>query len=693
MMVAQDNRLDIVLAVPFQPLTAYAVDPMYRSTLGAHMGIRIGQATAEFEQFLGRPLTLQHWRDNALVQEGIPQILSSAHRSLTAVSLATCLDRAGLNWSIIDPGVKELGYYRKCFEKLRAQRPRIVGISTTFAMSGPWLQAFCALVRRILPESTLIVGGSYYITSTHEFLSLDADIFFIGEGEERLPDVVRAVREGRSLDHIPGLYLRDEAGKLRTTGRAKALDLNAVEPVNWKLAERVEPFVDLENEPTYYYIETQRGCKFRCTFCTYHTMSAHEEMSVKTAVDAILRPSMFKRGYTFLVDATATFPRERWMDIMRELAARGGSPHPMMAFARVTDINEEVAELMSKAGVHEVFVGQESGDQRMLNHMKKGTKVEHVAPAVRALGKYGIGAQFCFIHGFPGENLESLRNTRQMLATMNADRPDKPVVYTYILSPFHSFDFAPVAQKLVQLQGVQHPVGYDSGDLTPKRASEEVLNTVIQMSRIPHAPTCSFLFDGQAHFLFTVCNGPRRYDVFRWLKALERGVAIFLEKQLEGTAPDMTELRKVRDTVLKDSKGRSAIGTAMFRFAAGIRAQQAGRLRKAWAAETPDRPHSMTRAFMGITSYSDFGRVSDAIRGYRTARYPTHDLKYQKPDDNVQALSNQMIEAHMHAKPAPALVQLQPNSAAHGAHAGHRPHQPHEPQTVAEADTSTPAHA
>lgn len=660
MMTVSEDRLDIVLAVPFQPLTAYAVDPVYRSTLGAHMGMRIGQATAEFEQFLGRPLTLQHWHDNTLVQEGIPQILMSAHRSLTAVSLATCLDSAGLNWSIIDPGVKELGYYRRCFEKLRAQRPRIVGISTTFAMSGPWLQAFCALVRRVFPESLLIVGGSYYITDTNAFLSLDADVFFIGEGEARLPELVRAVREGRSLDHIPGLYLRDEAGKLRTTGRAQALDLNAVAPVNWKLAERVEPYVDLENEPTYYYVETQRGCKFRCTFCTYHTMASHEEMSVRTAVDAILRPGMFKRGYTFLVDATATFPRERWMDIMRELADRGGSPHPLMAFARVTDISEEVAELMARAGVHEVFVGQESGDQRMLNYMKKGTKVEHVAPAVQALGKHGIGAQFCFIHGFPGENLESLRNTRHMLATMNASSPDKPVVYTYILSPFHSFDFAPVAQKLVELQGVQHPVGYGSGDLSPQRASEEVLNTVMQTSRIPHAPVCSFLFDGQAHFLFTVCSGPQRFKVFRWLKALERGVAIFLEKQLEGKSPDMAELRQLRDAVLKDSKGRSAIRTAMFRWGAGIRAQQAGRLRKAWAAETTDQPHSMTRAFMGVTSYKDLGRVSDAIHGYRTARYPTHDLKYQTPDADVRALSNQMIEAHMHAKPAPTVVQLQP---------------------------------
>ncbi|MGD9648610.1 MAG: hypothetical protein AB7U73_23060, partial [Pirellulales bacterium] len=199
---------------------------------------------------------------------------------------------------------------------------------------------------------------------------------------------------------------------------------------------------------------------------------------------------------------------------------------------------------------------------------------------------------------------------------------------------------------------------------------------------IPHAPVCSFLFDGQAHFLFTVCNGPRRYDVFRWLKALERGVAIFLEKQLAGTKPDMAELRSVRERVLADSKGRSAVGTAMFRFGAGVRAQQAGRLRKAWAAERPDRPHSMTRAFMAITNYNDFGSIGDAIRGWRTARYPTHDLKYQIPDANVQTLSSEMIEAHMHAKPAPAVVQLQP----HVGPAGHRPHQP-------QTDTSASAPA
>ena len=153
-------------------------------------------------------------------------------------------------------------------------------------------------------------------------------------------------------------------------------------------------------------VETQRGCVFKCEFCSYRTVSAPNALPPEAAAEAIMQVKLLGNAVINIMDATASFPHERWRAILRAVIARGGAPHPIWAFARVSDIDEESAGLMAAAGVRHLFVGQESGDQRMLDAMKKGTKVAQVRPAVEALARHGIYATFGFIHGFPGETEE-----------------------------------------------------------------------------------------------------------------------------------------------------------------------------------------------------------------------------------------------------------------------------------------------
>ena len=78
-----------------------------------------------------------------------------------------------------------------------------------------------AVVRDALPGTKVILGGYYYTSDAADFLSMDADVFCIGAGEGRFERVVQGLRDGTSLDGIPGLYLREPDGGLRNTGRAE----------------------------------------------------------------------------------------------------------------------------------------------------------------------------------------------------------------------------------------------------------------------------------------------------------------------------------------------------------------------------------------------------------------------------------------------------------------------------------------
>src|SRR6185436_19759147 len=90
--------------------------------------------------------------------------------------------------------------------------------------------------------------GLFYATSSKEFLSLDADILCVGEGEVRIVSITEAVRDGRSLDGIPGLYIRDGSGRLRYTGDAEPLDLDGLPLPDWSLSTQMDPPLDPERE-------------------------------------------------------------------------------------------------------------------------------------------------------------------------------------------------------------------------------------------------------------------------------------------------------------------------------------------------------------------------------------------------------------------------------------------------------------
>ncbi len=595
--------MDNLLIVPFEPSRATIIDPPFRQTLGAHFGLPVSRALCELESYIGREVNF--WEPSNRPIFGGEPLPFPVHRSLTAVVLATHLERAGLTWHAIDPGPQDLSYWRGRFRRARALGPRTVAVSTTFITSAPWLRTLLQILRRELPDAKVLVGGYYYATSAKTFLSVDADVFCVGEGEERLPRVVRAICEGAPLHDIPGLYLRGPGGSLTYTGRAEPLVMNELPPVNWGLARRIDPPVNLASDPLEFGVETQRGCIFKCEFCTYRTLAAPSAMNPEAAADALWATAVAPLGAINLVDATGTFPHARWEAVLNRLIEKGGSPYPFWAYARVSDINDAIGALMSRAGVRLVFVGQESGSQRMLDMMRKGTRVEHTRPAVASLSKQGISAFFGFIHGFPGETDDMVRDTRDMIVSLNQDCQQEPTVLVYTMAPFVALEFASVADRDM-LRGAEHYLGYESTEASARRAVEEVLKTLIVVSRVPHAPAFGYLLGfGPSSSGITAFSTSHRFEIFRWLKAVERGLAIFLERDLDGRRPDDAELRRARAAILDRYPQPLRWQSTRVKLSSAFKRRLLGRLQKEWANEPVAGVGGLTRTLFAATAFLD----------------------------------------------------------------------------------------
>lgn len=648
------DNIDCLLAIPFERIEQLAaLDTSGRRNLGAHMAIPFFRASAAFDAYLGFNPGERLNETGKPVFDSQPLVTPSA-RSTSAVALASVLERAGLSWQALDPGEQPLEYWRKELPKFVGFNPRTVALCTTFVLTVPWLKTYVRLIRQTFPHAKLLVGGYYYASNAREFLSLDADLMCIGEGEVRLPQIVKLLRDGGNLDQVPGLYIRKPDGKLHFTGNAEPLKLDELAPPDWSLAARIHPPVDLSRDHIQFGFETQRGCVFKCQYCTYRTLALPNFGDLQRAVDGIFSIPHLDKGFLSIIDATATYPRHRFEAFMKMVIERGGFPCPVDLCARVNDVTEENARLMQQAGVTAVLIGQESGDQRMLQAMQKGTHISRVRPAMAALARHDVIAMMSFIHGFPGETTESVANTRNLIASLNDGFESRPVAMVYAAYPFMNLDLAEAKQANGELKD-QGYFDYAEG-FSSRRSAEEVLTTFVAVGRVPHAPV-----DGTVCGLMGLpgewlCHHPRGREVFRWVKAIVRGIGIYLERDLDGRKPNELELRRIREQVCAPLEGRGYLPSRV-RARLGAQARRAvmTRLQNEFMAESESGTGLVTRLMIGAMNYSDQGAWRSAVETCRRGEYIVPEdrrpSEVTSSNEAVERLATELVAQAVAAPP------------------------------------------
>lgn len=599
--------LDVAILVPFQGQEGLWLEPMARTSQGP---ARLVSILARQRLAAATGLDLR-----SVVPAWARPHKYRVTRTAGAVALASSAERAGLRWHAIDPGEISLAEWRRRLLELRERSPALVAINSTFVNEVRWLHLFCAMVRDTLPEARVALGGYYYATDARGFLGASADVFCVGEGEDRLGRIARAVRDGRGLDDIPGLFLRERDGRIRSTGSPAPLDLESMPLPDWSLSARFEPPLDPAREPMMFHVETQRGCHFKCDFCTFRTLSERALMSPEHSAEMVLSATRAGQGRTFLSDATATYPRERWRAVLDAIEVAGGSPHPLTAFARVSDLDDGVCAQMKRARVRHVFVGQESGDQAVLNAMKKGTRVRDVRPALDAMARNDVKATFGFICGFPGEDAAAAERSREMMLHLN-DGHDDPTVLVVYLDVFAAQDLATVSTR-AELKTRAHPFDYADMPMTAHQAAMTALRNCLALSERPEAPVTGFGLTALVGDLVTAYSHDGAWrEGFRWLKAFDRGIGLFVENELDGVPVNRRALDEVRRALAVDA----TVPRTSFRE--GARTWLARALLAEWQAEPSAEAGLVTRVLAASSVWEALRDPRATAEAFRTAAPP-----------------------------------------------------------------------
>jgi len=293
----------------------------------------------------------------------------------------------------------------------------------------------------------VLVGGPEPANYPHEYLAAGANAVISGEGELALEELLRE----KPVESIAGMFYRAPDGRIVNTGPARLLpDLDA-QP--WPDRERVDidqylrAWRERHGNGSVSVI-TARGCPYHCRWCSHSTFGkSHRRRSPEGVVDEVewvlqrYRPDLL-----WIADDVFTI-HHGWLDRYAAEMQRRCLRVPFECITRADRLNDRVAGQLAELGCFRVWIGSESGSQRILDAMERGVTVQQVRTAVHQLKRHGIQAGMFFMWGYEGEELSDIEATYDHVKACDPDIFLTTVSYPIKGTPYYD----EVASKLVHL--------------------------------------------------------------------------------------------------------------------------------------------------------------------------------------------------------------------------------------------------
>jgi len=319
-------------------------------------------------------------------------------------------------------------------EALRVHRPTIVAI---YEDDFNFLTKMCLTRMRELAwqmaetakraGARVVMHGSDATDHAAEYLDHGCDYILDGEAEYTLLELVRALRNKADVTQLRGVKWLDKSGIMRISESGTSHAVQSVTSLPL-------PARDLIDLPAYrdawkrehglfsLNLIASRGCPFRCNWCAKPIFGDSYQLRLPHDVAAEMRLLRDEHGAEHLWFADDIFAlNRRWIREFAEAVEELACPMPFKIQARADRLTPETVRALKRAGCAEVWMGVESGSQKILDAMEKGLRVEQVIAARENLKREGIQACYFLQLGYPGEQWEDLQKT---FALVRETRPD-----------------------------------------------------------------------------------------------------------------------------------------------------------------------------------------------------------------------------------------------------------------------------
>jgi anaerobic magnesium-protoporphyrin IX monomethyl ester cyclase len=270
------------------------------------------------------------------------------------------------------------------------------------------------------------------------YLAAGADAVVLGEGGETAREMVDHWERGGDIEAVAGLIL---PGPRATSPRRATQDLDRLPHPAWDLIDVAayrDRWLSTHGEFSWN-VAASRGCPYACNWCAKPTFG--RRYTVRSAREVAWEIARLKEdiapGHLWFTDDILGLDAD-WIDTFADEVARSDARIPFTMQSRVNLMTERTVAGLAAAGAREVWLGVESGSQKILDAMEKGTFVGAARNATQLLKAHKIRACWFIQLGYPSEELADLLATRDLIREQWPDEIGVSVAYPLPGTEFHA---------------------------------------------------------------------------------------------------------------------------------------------------------------------------------------------------------------------------------------------------------------
>ena len=266
----------------------------------------------------------------------------------------------------------------------------------------------------------VIASSSDAADHFEKYIAHGVDFVVIGEGEITLKELIRKIDTGESdFRNIDGLAFKENGVITRTSSRQIVTELDSFPMPAWDLID-IPSYKKIWMENHGYFslnIATTRGCPFKCNWCAKpiygNRYNSRSPLKVVEEIEFLM--NNYQVNHFWMCDDIFGL-KPGWVQEFRNIVKAKGLKFKYKIQSRVDLLlQEDTISALAESGADTVWVGAESGSQKILDAMDKGTTVEQIYEATNLLKKNGLRTAFFLQFGYLGEKKEDIDKTINMV--------------------------------------------------------------------------------------------------------------------------------------------------------------------------------------------------------------------------------------------------------------------------------------
>ena len=277
----------------------------------------------------------------------------------------------------------------------------------------------------------IVLGGPDVTYNVENYLKAGADFLVIGEGEETTFELYQAIINNSEIHQINGIAFLENNLVIQTETRTKFKELNEL-PLPNREAISMQKYLETwknNHGKSSMTISTQRGCPYTCKWCS--TAVYGQSYRRRPAHLVVEEMKMLKEKYNpdaiWFVDDVFTVSH-KWLTEFHSEIIKQNAIIPFECITRAERLNDEILQLLKEIGCFRIWIGAESGSQKIIDLMDRRVDINHVKKMIQDTNAIGIKTGTFVMVGYPEETIEDIDKTIRYL------KEAKPTEYTITIA-------------------------------------------------------------------------------------------------------------------------------------------------------------------------------------------------------------------------------------------------------------------